>query len=53
VHETHRPAVAYAGGAEHAIFVIGAQKLVADLDEAMRRIETHCLPLENQRSITA
>jgi len=36
-------------GAGEVIFVIGSQKLVPDLETAMRRIETHTLPLENQR----
>ncbi len=32
------------------IWVAGTQKLVADLDEGMRRIEEYCYPLEDQRS---
>ena len=36
-------------GAGEVIFAIGSQKLVPDLETAMRRIETHTLPLENQR----
>jgi hypothetical protein len=36
-------------GAGEVIFVIGSQKLVPDLETAMRRIEEHTLPLENQR----
>jgi hypothetical protein len=32
------------------IWIAGTQKLVADLDEGMRRIEEYCYPLENQRS---
>jgi hypothetical protein len=36
-------------GAGEVIFVVGSQKLVPDLETAMRRIETHTLPLENQR----
>jgi len=35
------------------ILVIGAQKIVRDLDEALRRIEEHCLPLEDQRALRA
>jgi hypothetical protein len=38
-------------GAGHVIFVIGAQKLVEDLEAALRRIEEHALPLESQRSM--
>lgn len=36
-------------GAGEVIFAIGSQKLVPDLETAMRRIETHTLPLENAR----
>jgi nucleotide-binding universal stress UspA family protein len=36
-------------GAGEVIFVIGSQKLVPDLETAMRRIEEHTLPLENDR----
>ena len=41
----------YAGGSLRAIWVVGAQKVVPDLDTAMRRVEDHCLPLENVRSL--
>lgn len=43
----------YAGGAGRAIWVVGAQKVVPDLDTALRRIEEHCLPLENARTLAA
>jgi hypothetical protein len=36
-------------GAGEVIFAIGSQKLVPDVETAMRRIETHTLPLENVR----
>jgi YkgG family uncharacterized protein len=36
-------------GAGEVIFAIGTQKLVPDLETAMRRIEEHTLPLENVR----
>jgi len=36
-------------GAGHVIFVVGTQKIVKDLDEAMRRLEDHVLPLESER----
>lgn len=39
----------YAAGALRTIFVVGAQKVVPDLDRALRRIREHCLPLESQR----
>lgn len=36
-------------GAGHVILAIGSQKLVPDLETAMRRLEDHILPLESQR----
>jgi hypothetical protein len=39
----------YAGGAAHAIWVVGAQKVVPDLGTALRRIEDYVLPLESAR----
>ncbi|HUN35268.1 MAG TPA: LUD domain-containing protein [Trebonia sp.] len=41
---------AYAGAAARVIWVVGAQKVVPDLPAALRRIEDHCLPLENERA---
>jgi hypothetical protein len=41
----------YAGGARRAIWIAGAQKVVPDLASALRRIEEHCLPLENERAM--
>ncbi|MFI6181222.1 LUD domain-containing protein [Nonomuraea sp. NPDC051191] len=41
----------YAGGAARAIWVVGAQKVVPDLSTALRRVEEHCLPLENARAL--
>ncbi|TCC45427.1 hypothetical protein E0H73_44865 [Kribbella pittospori] len=43
----------YAGGAARAIWVVGAQKVVPDLSTALRRVEDHCLPLEDARSRAA
>ena len=40
----------YAGGAAHAIWIVGAQKVVPDLSAALRRVEDHCLPLESARA---
>ncbi|MFF4764271.1 LUD domain-containing protein [Streptomyces sp. NPDC001292] len=40
----------YAGAAARAIWVVGAQKIVPDLPAALRRVEEHCLPLENERA---
>lgn len=44
---------AYAGAAASAIWIVGAQKVVPDLDTALRRIQDHCLPLENERAMKA
>jgi LUD domain len=41
---------AYAFGAEHVVWVVGAQKLVPDLETAIRRINEHSFPLENARA---
>ena len=43
----------YAGGSLRAIWVVGAQKVVPDLDTALRRVEDHCLPLESARTQAA
>ena len=41
---------AYTGGAGRAIWIIGAQKIVPDLDTALRRVHDHALPLESARA---
>jgi L-lactate utilization protein LutC len=41
----------YAGGSARVIWVVGAQKVVPDLGTALRRVEDHCLPLENDRAM--
>ena len=41
---------AYAGGAGQVILIVGAQKIVPDLESALRRIETYALPLEDARA---
>jgi LUD domain len=40
----------FAGGSGQAIWVVGAQKVVPDLDTALRRIDEHCLRLESERA---
>lgn len=40
----------YAYGASNVMWVVGAQKVVKDLDEALDRLETYTLPLENERA---
>lgn len=37
-------------GAEHVIFVIGAQKIVPDLETGLRRIDEYCYPLGDERA---
>jgi LUD domain len=39
----------YAAGAERVIWVVGAQKVVPDLDTALRRVRSYSLPLEHAR----
>lgn len=41
---------AYAYGAEKVIWVAGAQKIVKNIDDAMKRIEEYVLPLESERA---
>jgi hypothetical protein len=41
---------AYAGGAARAIWVVGAQKVVPTLEDALRRIDEQVLPLESART---
>jgi L-lactate utilization protein LutC len=43
----------YSGGAARAIWIVGAQKVVPDLEAALRRVEDHCLPLESARTQAA
>ncbi|MEV4497495.1 LUD domain-containing protein [Micromonospora arborensis] len=44
---------ANAGGATHAVWIVGAQKVVPDLSAALRRVEEHAFPLENARAQAA
>ena len=37
----------YASGAGKVIWLVGAQKLVKDLEEGLRRIQEYCFPLED------
>ncbi len=43
----------YASGAGRVILVVGTQKIVPDLDEGLRRIDEHALPLEDARALEA
>jgi hypothetical protein len=45
------PAYAYAGG--NVVWVVGAQKLVENLDQGFKRIFEYVLPLENERAMKA
>ena len=44
---------AYAYGSTHLIWIVGAQKIVKDIDEGMKRIYEYVLPLENDRAMKA
>jgi L-lactate utilization protein LutC len=39
----------YAASAAHVIWVVGAQKIVRDMEEAVRRIEEYAYPREDER----
>jgi L-lactate utilization protein LutC len=41
---------AYAYGSAHVIWVVGTQKIVANLDDAMTRINEYILPIETKRA---
>jgi hypothetical protein len=44
---------AYVAGAGRVILVVGTQKVVADLDEGLRRINEYAFPLEDARALEA
>ncbi len=41
---------AYSYGSDHVVFIVGAQKIVKNIDEGMKRIYEHSLPLESERA---
>lgn len=41
---------AYVYGSDHVIWIVGAQKITANLDEGMKRLEEYVLPLESERA---
>ena len=41
----------YVYGAEHVVWVVGAQKIVKNLDEGMKRIYDYIVPLEDKHMI--
>jgi hypothetical protein len=41
---------AYAYGSSHVLWIVGAQKIVKNVDEGMKRIYEHTLPLESERA---
>jgi L-lactate utilization protein LutC len=43
----------YAAGAGRVILVVGSQKIVADVDEGLRRITEYAFPLEDARAMEA
>ena len=48
-----QPAGPYAAGAGRVILVVGTQKIVADLEEGLRRIDEYAFPLEDARAQAA
>ena len=44
---------AYVYGSSHVVWVVGAQKIVKDSDEGMKRIYEYVFPLENDRAMKA
>jgi L-lactate utilization protein LutC len=40
----------YSYGSQHVIWIVGVQKIVKDLDEAMKRVHQYVLPLESERA---
>ncbi len=43
----------YVYGATQVIWIVGTQKIVQDVDDAMERLETYVLPLEDKRAQAA
>ena len=41
---------AYVSGSPHVVWVVGAQKIVKDTDEGIKRIYEYVLPLESERA---
>lgn len=44
---------AYSAGAGQVILVVGAQKLVPDVESGIERMESYVLPLEDARALAA
>ncbi len=40
----------YAASAAHVVWIVGTQKIVPSLDEALKRLEEYTFPLEDQRA---
>ncbi|GAB4544507.1 MAG: hypothetical protein Fur002_17730 [Anaerolineales bacterium] len=43
----------YAASAAHVVWVVGAQKIVSNLDEAFKRVREYSLALEDERALNA
>ncbi len=41
----------YSYGAQHVVWVVGTHKLVKDLDQGLKRLYEHTLPLESERAM--
>ena len=44
---------AYAYGSLHVLWIVGAQKIVKDMNEATKRVYEYVLPLESERAMKA
>lgn len=42
----------YAASAAHVIWIVGTQKIVPNMDEAMKRIQEYTFPLEDERALS-
>ncbi|MCX7755201.1 MAG: lactate utilization protein [Anaerolineales bacterium] len=51
VSNTGSQLAGYAASAAHVLWVVGAQKIVPNLEEAMKRIREYTYPLEDERAL--
>lgn len=53
VSKTGSQLAGYVAGAAHVIWMVGAQKIVATLDDGLKRVDEYTLPLEDARAFKA
>lgn len=53
VSKTGSQLAGYVAGAAHVIWMVGAQKIVATLDDGLKRVDEYTLPLEDERAFKA